>query len=179
MIRLQEGVKPTFLPLEITATDGTRITLPTPGKITHLMFRRFAGCPICNIGLRSYLQDIDRLQAASVQSIVIFHSSIDEVLRFQGSLPIPIIADPDRRLYSLFGVDTSFWSVGDPRTWWPAIKEIFRSGLHFPKEKQNPFVLPADFLIDSEGKLISCKYGKHAADVWRSDELISRRTSHQ
>lgn len=34
------------------------------------------------------------------------------------------------------------------------------------------FGLPADFLIDCDGKVLAAKYGKHAYDQWSVDELL-------
>ncbi|HMZ13123.1 MAG TPA: AhpC/TSA family protein, partial [Mycobacterium sp.] len=33
--------------------DGASIRVPGPGRL-HLQFRRFAGCPICSLHLRSF-----------------------------------------------------------------------------------------------------------------------------
>jgi peroxiredoxin len=173
LIQLRSGDKLHFLPITVEVADGSQVDIPCETKkYTHLIFRRFAGCPICNVGLRSYLKALDALEVSSVQPIVIFHSSVEETLRFQSQLPIPIIPDPDRKLYKLFGVRTSFWSVGNPQTWWPALREIMRSGLRMPSERQNPFVLPADFLIDQDSRVSACKYGTHAADVWTSADVL-------
>jgi hypothetical protein len=32
--------------------------------------------------------------------------------------------------------------------------------------------LPADFLIDCDGRLLATKYGRHADDQWSVDELL-------
>jgi hypothetical protein len=32
--------------------------------------------------------------------------------------------------------------------------------------------LPADFLIDTDGRVIACKHGHHAYDQWSVDELL-------
>ena len=36
---------------ELTTIQSERILLPAPGTLTHLQFRRYAGCPICNLHL--------------------------------------------------------------------------------------------------------------------------------
>ena len=39
-----------FPRLERTASSGQLVTIPDPaGEFVHLQFRRFAGCPICNL----------------------------------------------------------------------------------------------------------------------------------
>ena len=169
---LQPGQRLPFLPLKRMTMAGEELVIPDSDRGTHIMFRRFAGCPICNVALRAYLQRIDQLRTAKVHSVVVFHSSESETKRFQSQLPISVIADEHRELYRLFGVGTSIRSVADPRTWWVAIKEILRSGLRMPTEQQNPFVLPADFLIDTDGCLTAAHYAQHAADVWDADQVL-------
>ena len=34
--------------------------------------------------------------------------------------------------------------------------------------------LPADFLIAPDGKILAAHYGKHAADQWTMEELLSK-----
>ena len=37
---------------ELVSVTGNRIAVPDPNRLAHLQFRRFAGCPICNLHLR-------------------------------------------------------------------------------------------------------------------------------
>lgn len=32
--------------------------------------------------------------------------------------------------------------------------------------------LPTDFLVDSDGRVLTTKYGRHAGDQWSVDELL-------
>src|SRR5207245_6655638 len=44
------NVRDAFPRLELTASSGQPVTIPDPaGDFVHLQFRRFAGCPICNL----------------------------------------------------------------------------------------------------------------------------------
>jgi hypothetical protein len=36
--------------------------------------------------------------------------------------------------------------------------------------------LPADVLIDADGRVVAVKYGEHAYDQWSVDELLALRT---
>ena len=42
------------------------VSLPETGWLTHLQFRRFAGCPVCNLHLQSFRWRITELEAALV-----------------------------------------------------------------------------------------------------------------
>ncbi len=154
-----------------TITDAT-ITIPDPRRLTHLQFRRFAGCPICNIHLRAFYQRADEIRAANVHEVVVFHSSKEEMLRFHTETSLSLIGDADKKLYRKFSVGTSLRSVLDPAIWLTAIRGLIYKGVRFPKEKQNPLGLPADFLIDQHGKILACKYGVNATDKWSVDEVL-------
>ena len=54
-----------FPTLELTATSGQLVTVPDPaGDFVHLQLRRFAGCPICNLHLRSIVARHDEIAPA-------------------------------------------------------------------------------------------------------------------
>ena len=38
---------------ELVTIRSERVQIPHPTDLIHLQFRRFAGCPICNLHLRS------------------------------------------------------------------------------------------------------------------------------
>jgi hypothetical protein len=92
---------------------------PAPGSSGggHLQFRRYAGCPFCNLHLRSIVQRHQELVAAGIREVVVFQSSSAELLAQQGDAPFAVIADPTRRLYAQFGVVSSPRAVLDPRAW--------------------------------------------------------------
>ena len=164
-------------------TTATGATVTVPGNtLTHLQFRRFAGCPVCNLHLRSITRRHDEIAAANVAEVVVFHSSASELLPQTHDLPFAVIADPDKRLYIEFGVESSPRSLLDPRAWWAIVRGTAVSLVAMVR-KQRPapslmphggrFGLPADFLIAEDGRILACKYGEHADDQWSVDELIT------
>lgn len=152
----------------------------TPGLI-HLQFRRFAGCPVCNLHLRSFARRHDALVAAGITEVAVFHSSRELLLSHAAGLPFAVIADPEKRLYAEFGVESGPRALLDPRAW-PAIvravlyslKEILakRSPLPPLEPEGGRLGLPADFLIAEDRRVLACKYGKHADDHWSVDEVL-------
>jgi hypothetical protein len=97
------GPGDTIAPRELTTIRSEQIRVPAREGLTHLQFRRFAGCPICNLHLRSVVGRHDEIVAAGISEVVVFHSSVEDMLPHQGELPFAAIADPDRELYTLFG----------------------------------------------------------------------------
>lgn len=51
------------------------VEIPHPSRLTHLQFRRFAGCPMCNLHIRTFVERHDELVVLGIQEIAIFHSS--------------------------------------------------------------------------------------------------------
>src|SRR3954449_2959815 len=97
----------TFPTLELAATSGRRVTIPDPGgDYVHLQLRRFAGCPICNLHLRSIVGRHDEIRSHGIREVVVFHSTDAELAKYEAELPFPIIADPERHLYQRFGVES-------------------------------------------------------------------------
>ena len=173
---------------ELTTIQSERILLPAPGILTHLQFRRYAGCPICNLHLHSMARRHDEIAAAGIQEIVVFHSAAEDMLPYQGQLPFAAVADPGRKLYDEFGVTASPRAVLHPKAWtaplnprvYPIILRGIRAGgSPAPRHGDTALGLPADFLIEPDGRLRAAKYGRHASDHWPVDELLelARRTA--
>jgi peroxiredoxin len=177
--RLEPGA--TVSPHQLVAISGETVSVPDPGQLVHLELRRFAGCPICNLHLRSVVKRNDELAAAGIKEVIVFHSTDEELRKYQAELPVAVIADPDKKLYAEFGVEKSPRAVLNPRAW-PA---VFRGlGRHLGAvgkreehltpltPKNGSFGLPGDFLIASDGRVIASKYGEHAYDQWTVDEVL-------
>jgi len=167
---------------------GTHICIPSEKEFVHLQFRRFAGCPVCNMHLQSFARRYDELTAAGIHEVVVFHSSAKDLLISEDKIPFDLIADPDKRLYVKFGVESSPRAILNPQAWWPVIRAIVYSlGEIIRKQSAVPpinpaggsFGLPADFLIDSNGRVIASKYGQHADDQWSVDELLAKVNAKQ
>lgn len=151
--------------------DGPSIALPDRHRIVHLQFRRFAGCPVCKLHLRSFAQRHAELDAAGVLEAAVFHSAAEKLRQHQAALPFALIADPGMTLYRAFGVERSLRSVLDPRAWSAIARGLAAFGAG--RQRGEPALgLPADFLIGRCGRVLACKYGAHADDQWSVDELL-------
>lgn len=170
-----------------TSTDA-EVPLPDPARVTHLQFRRFAGCPICNLHLRSIIDRDAEILAADIREVVVFHSSAAELRSYTAELPLDFIADPQRELYREFGVTAGAKALLHPR----AVSAIARSigpEIQANRRGERPapptspeggrLGLPADFLIASDGQVLAAKYGTHADDQWSVDELLAHAARHR
>ena len=157
---------------ELVTIRSKRIQLPDPAGVVHLQFRRYAGCPFCNLHLRSIVQRHQELVAAGIREVVVFQSSSAELLAHQGDAPFAVIADPTRRLYTEFGVGPSPRAVLDPRAWLAGVRAVTSKHPSLPASGQQALGLPADFLVAADGHVLACKYGVHAYDQWSVDDLL-------
>jgi hypothetical protein len=163
---------------ELETIAGLRVRVPQPGGLVHLQFRRFAGCPVCNLHLRSVVARHDEIVAAGVREVVVFHSPADELRVHASDLPFAVVADPHKRLYRAFGVEAGLRALLDPRAWGPIVRAIGaalrgRHALPSATPHGGRLGLPADFLIDRDGRVLSCRYGEHVYDQWSVDELLA------
>jgi AhpC/TSA family len=162
----------------LTAIDGATVPLPDPKRLVHLQFRRFAGCPVCNLHLRSFVARHDEIRAAGVREVVVFHSPAEELVEHTGDLPFAVVADPDKHLYREYGIESSPRALLHPRAW-PGIVRAIVTGLRRGDKHPSRRVvggrlgLPGDFLIAPDGRTLASKRGVHANDQWSVDELLS------
>jgi len=176
------NVGDTVAPHQLQALSDETVPVPDPGQLVHLELRRFAGCPVCNLHLRSVVVRADELRAAGIREVVVFHSSADDLRKYQAELPFDVIPDPDRKLYTEFGVEKTPRAILDPKAWGAIFKGLGRSiGATVRREEHAPPVkpaggstgLPGDFLIASDGRVIASKYGEHAYDPWTVDQVLA------
>jgi len=160
-------------PCVLESVQGDAVQIPPPAQIIiHLQFRRFAGCPICNLHLQSYIRRHRELAENQIQEVAVFHSPKSAMLEHQLGAPFSFVADPDKEPYKAFGVEASIMSVLNPKAWPSAIKGLLQQGPGFPSHGESALGLPAEFLIDSTGMVITVHYGKHASDQLEFDELL-------
>ena len=171
-----------FSPRQLGTIDGGLADVPDPDRLVHLQLRRFAGCPVCNLHLRSIVARHDEIVAAGVREVVVFHSPAAELRRHAADLPFAVVADPDKDLYTELGAETSPRAMLDPRAWWPIVRGVAAGAWAIVRRRGRApslvphggrYGLPADLLIAPGGTVVATKYGAHAYDQWSVDELLA------
>ena len=165
-------------PRSFAAVTGEQIRVPDPERLVHLQFRRFAGCPVCNLHLRSVVQRHDEIVAAGIREVVFFHSPTEELRKHVADLPFAVVADPDKTVYREFGVKSAPRALLSPRAWGPIVRGILTAlRVKAPLPAATPhggrLGLPADFLIAPDGRVIAKKHGEHVYDQWPVEELLA------
>jgi peroxiredoxin len=168
-------------PRQLASVGGAPVALPDGEHLVHLQFRRFAGCPVCNLHLRSVVVRHAEITAAGIREVVVFHSPVDELREHVAGLPFAVIADPDKRLYREFGVESAPRALLDPRAWGPIARAVARAAWTVARGRERAPAarphggrtgLPADFLVDGAGRVAAAHYGEHVYDQWSVDELL-------
>jgi peroxiredoxin len=161
-----------IVPHKLETISATHVDVPAVQHITHIQFRRFASCPICNLHIHSFIDRHLELVAAGVQEIAVFHSSAEQMLEIGSEVPFAMISDPTKKLYKSFGVESSVLSIINPAAWASGVTGLIKFK-QLPFEKgQGLFGLPADFLVAKTGEVLAVKYGTHADDHWEVDDVL-------
>jgi peroxiredoxin len=134
--------------------DGKAIRLADyEGKKLLLCFFRYAGCPFCNLLLHSLVERYPALHKNGLDILAFMQSSRESILAYPAHMsrpqpPFPLIADPDREIYKLYGVEDSLTKFTRGIIKAPKLfNQLYK--LRFPQGKidGNLFLIPAFFLI--------------------------------
>jgi peroxiredoxin len=139
------------------------------GKKIILSFYRNVNCPFCNRRIHQLMSMNLRLKNSGVQMLFFFESSNEKIsssIFHQGISHWPLVGDPERRIYNLYGVENSllkFMRTMVSSNPLKAKKDV--TELNLPEDKEATLTLiPADFFIDENFKVVMAKYGKHVDD---------------
>lgn len=160
-------------PLGVETIEGANLALPHPDyRFTHLQFRRWIGCPICNLHVATFRRQAERIAAAKIREVMFFHSTADEIRSFKPDLPFDLVGDAERVHYRRFGVERGWRFIAN----WRVVRDGVRglmAGKFRLADTHGIDGLPADFLVASNGFVVAANYGDDAADHWSVDELIA------
>lgn len=170
MSKLQTGNQ--LQPQQWRDAHNHPVDVPHTNRWTHIQFRRYSGCAVCNLHLHSFITRQQELESAGIQEIVVFNSTQERILADLPTSPFHLIADPHNRLYQQFGVAKSLLAVFNPAVWLFALRGALKFGVQLPRDNETSFGLPADFLVNAQGKLAAVYYGTHANDQWSFDEVL-------
>ena len=171
----------TLARLDLATLCGQTVRVPDPRRLVHLQFRRFAGCPICDLHLRQIARRHSELEAAGILEVALFHSSAEALRPYAGDLPFAVVPDPAKQLYARFGLEAGPRALTHPGAWLPLVKAVVYALANGLAGRPTPrrhaeggrLGLPADLLIGSDGQVLAAKYGEHAADHWSVDDLLA------
>ncbi|MGN6513109.1 MAG: redoxin family protein [Lysobacteraceae bacterium] len=151
--------------LNLLDIHGLPIPLGGTGRRTLLSFFRDAACPFCNFRVYELTHHHAALSALGLDVVAVFGSSREEVLRFVARHPRPfrIAADPAGASHLRYGIRRSLWGklkaiATRVPTLLRGLRIVGLAGL----DTNN--LMPADFLIDEDGRIVEAYYGGDAGD---------------
>lgn len=163
---------PAVAPLvKLVDTDGKLIEFGN-GKRTVITFYRDPACPFCNFHLYLLTEKYKELEKYGLQFIAVFSAEPDEIKRFilARPRPFPVAAEPSYEAYNIYGIERSFGRKMlavclHPLMWIRGMAKVgFSRSLKALGGINTSNNLPADFLIDENGKIVDAYYGKDAGD---------------
>ena len=174
MSRLSENIQ--AIPFQTTDYLGNSIHLTSyKGKKILLTFFRGASCPFCNLRLQQLIQNHPMFQEKGIEIIAFFGSSKEEITNYAGKqkAPFPIIPDPTFIHYKTYGIEAS--QVGMLKMFIQPKKmiEVLFSSFFTLKAMADKPLIPADFLIDENFKIIKAHYGKDFSDHLAIKDLLA------
>jgi len=139
-----------------------------------IKFYRFATCPVCNLHLRSFVRQYDKLAKAGLLVVVIFHSPKWRTGKnMPEHLPFEILSDPDKKIFKRYGVEKSMmgmFSLAVWRDYYLALRAGFSTGMF--SHDGGMFGHPADMLVDKDGIIRYVHYGKDYADSLTVEQAL-------
>jgi peroxiredoxin Q/BCP len=158
--------------LELSDIHGQPIAIGRTGRRTLLCFFRDPACPFCNYRIYELTNRHRALADAGLDIVAVFNATAGEVQRFVARHPRPfrIAADPTAQAYALYGIESSPWrKLKGILTRVPTVLKGLRivglAGLRTSN------LMPADFLIDADGRIVKSHYGSDAGDRMAFEEI--------
>jgi len=145
--------------------DGRPVDVASGRRLLLSIFRE-AGCPFCNFRVYQLTHNHRDLRELGLDVVVVFASEEDEVRRFIARQPRPfrIVADPYDTAHERYGIERS--TLGKFRALllrFPAMLRGLRE-LGGRSGRRSTRLLPADFLIDVDGRIVETYYGRDIGD---------------
>jgi thioredoxin-dependent peroxiredoxin len=157
---------------------GKDVTLSDyKGKKIILSFYRNVTCPFCNRRIHQIMGNNVRLKETNTELIFLFESSnkkLSESVFHQGISPFPLIGDSEKAVYKQYGVGNSMLGVMKTFLTSSFLKASRDTReLNLPKEDKDSSLslMPADFFIDENFKIVRAHYGTHLDDHVPMEDL--------
>ncbi len=163
--------------ISLPAIDGTTFDMSSmKGKRVIFTFFRFSSCPFCNFRIDRLMKRWNEFPEDTVM-VGVFDAQIDELSRRmrKRNIPFTIVADETYQNFRENGIEKSF-----PSFMWGAIRSpitmilaTLKGYIPMTLSISKMSTLPADILIDEEGKVVEAHYCKDTADHLPIDRMIT------
>lgn len=157
-----------------------------------LVFLRHAWCPVCNFRTHELIQNYDALKNKGYEVVVVYESKQKQLIDFvtDYELPYKVIADPEGKLYEMYKVERNMQKVKTDAETNTTVQETAKTGMglyakkegkqytdYKAEEEQNSDLIPADFVLDSQGNIETVYYGKFLGDHLPIKDILNAEPS--
>ncbi|MBI1769777.1 MAG: redoxin domain-containing protein [Bacteroidetes bacterium] len=153
------------------------------GKKVFIGFFRHAGCPFCNLRVHTLMKIHEKLLAKNMEMIFFFESKKDLMLQsiFHKEVsPVPLIADPEKKWYSIYGIDNSLMksSMSHLTSFIQTAISAKRKKLpiHSMASGESFSTIPAEFLLDENLIIRKIHYAKNLNDRMAIETILDFAT---
>ncbi len=148
--------------------DGKAIDLSAyQGRPVWLAFFRYASCPLCNLRVHQIAGAGSRFDKKNLKMIAVFQSKKEKLEDFVEKQPSPfaVVTDPKMDLFRLYGVEKGVKGLSAPVTIAKKMNDVRKARMPLVRPTEGPPLrIPADFLIDQEGRIQLAHYGADISD---------------
>ncbi|HEX7324112.1 MAG TPA: redoxin domain-containing protein [Rhodanobacteraceae bacterium] len=151
--------------VRLVDVEGTAHVLGQPGSPTLLCFFGDAACAFCNVYVYDLIERYERFVSHGLHAIVLYNAAQESVWHFVSGhpRPFPVVADARAAAYRAYGVEHSAWGklkglVLRAPTFIKGLRMVGAAGLNANT------TMPADFLVDRDGRIAAAHYGVDPAD---------------
>lgn len=158
----------------LTDLHGNRVSLEDfRGRKLLLSFYRYASCPFCNLQVHALSKRAPDWQARGLDLVAVFQSPRESILEHAGKEPKPfaILPDPARALYRAYGVEGSWAGFAKAGLQFGKLAAALKEGFLPGRMEGDINMVPADFLIDEEGRVALAYYGRDISDHLDLDQV--------
>jgi len=143
-------------------------------KKVFLTFFRGASCPFCNLRVRELIQKSSEFEKYNLQVMIFFKSDAEEIKNYAGkqNAPFPIIPDPEKKIYELYGVESSFMGTMKVMAKPATMMKAMTSGFFSMKSMTEEHISPAEFLIDENMIIKRVLYASDPSEHIDIDEIL-------
>jgi peroxiredoxin Q/BCP len=153
--------------LRLPALDDSIFnTEPLRGRRYMLSFFRFAGCPFCNIRMHELVTRYNELPEGFT-IVAVFDAPLDDLKRHETRhhAAFPVLADGANTYYKEYSIDRSVLGMlKGAVVRFPALVRAILRGYLPTTIKGKVHTLPADFLVDEQGRIQTAHYGRDLGD---------------
>ena len=164
-MRIQPGQPATNFSTEDIAGKAISLKNYTDRRVM-LSFYRYAVCPLCNLRVHDLIKHYASFSERNLDLVAVFQSPRESIRRYVGkqAIPFSVIADPERALYRLCGVESSWAGFIKGSLRLSMVTSALTKGFLPGKMEGIKSMVPADFLIGPDLTVQVAYYGSDIGD---------------